>query len=99
VVTVGRDERVKLVMERVICNNRGTIQFTLMVGTVQNVDSIPKAIVRGGLVGRGGAKEGVSLGIAGLQKSKGFETGVRVGVLVPKSLNSSPKLNRVNNSS
>jgi hypothetical protein len=66
---------------------------------VQNVDSIPKAIVRSRLVGRRRAKESVSLRVAGLQKSKGFETGVRDGVLVPKALNSDPKLRRVNNPS
>jgi hypothetical protein len=34
VVTVSRNERMKLVVERVICNNRGAIQFTLMVSAV-----------------------------------------------------------------
>jgi hypothetical protein len=61
VVTVSRNERVKLVVKRVICNNRGTIQLTLRISAVQNVDSIPKAIIRSRLVGRRRAKECVGL--------------------------------------
>jgi hypothetical protein len=51
----------KLVVKRVVCNNRGTIQFTLMISAVQDVDSIPKAIVGSWYIGGRRAEESVGL--------------------------------------
>jgi hypothetical protein len=61
VVTVCRNKRMKLVVKGVVCDDRGTIQFTLMISAVQDVDSIPKAIGRSRFIGGGRAEESVGL--------------------------------------
>ena len=60
-VTVSRNERMKLVVQRVVCDNRGTIQLTMMISAVQDMDSIPEAFVRSRFVGGRRAKESVGL--------------------------------------
>jgi hypothetical protein len=61
-ITIFRDKRVYLVVDRVVLNDELTIELTLRIRSVEDVYSIPKALVWRDLSGRKSAKLSVSIG-------------------------------------
>jgi hypothetical protein len=61
-ITIFRDKRVYLVVDRIVLNDELTIELTLRIRSVKDVHSIPKALVWRDLGGRESAKLSVSIG-------------------------------------